>query len=474
MFELGQIRMLPNCVKEVSGSTGNIVTLDQQLAAGNINTTNGLDFSANTLLIGANWSSQNVLALSENTDAEWIACKLKVTSASVNLLSLGIMQIGFGNENWDINTSISEYATVGGYAQGDGGTGDDETNFQIVSDNAGTGITNNQYVAQTDDNTGAGLNITDIEIIAALKRDGSDFWFGAKMNSDNDSCGGYVLKSLANWVDFNEAYPFVLISDFLGGGIDIDYSFQYGFADLDFTKPNAQSLVGNGLNNKPTVACPLPQTGQRLSYTPIGRISKDDGIERAGRLNKTSAYENNVATANQGTVFSGYLSQGQYSVTSQISFGNQIIFNSNYVTIVPKLGLMYQFQNQVGANLAWDDTAGNNNDIFAFCDGANAANFGAGLSGHNDWRVANIFEIMNVMFYNSFNGGTKLFYPDFNPTEIPTQWNAGILSSTTYLGNTSECLALTPEGLVTNILKTTVSNQHGCILVRDLTVDVQL
>ncbi len=131
---------------------------------------------------------------------------------------------------------------------------------------------------------------------------------------------------------------------------------------------------------------PLLKTGQTTDYTPAVRTTKDDG-----------GFQRGIAGSKEDRQYI-VLTDGQYSGTTAITV-NLIVDNHSNECVFDKVtGIMwlrfdtppiYGTGNQ---DLLWDDTAGNNEDIFEYCDQANLSN----LSGFSDWRIPNSDESLSI------------------------------------------------------------------------------
>lgn len=171
---------------------------------------------------------------------------------------------------------------------------------------------------------------------------------------------------------------------------------------------------------------PLLKTGQQNNLTPAGRTSQDDGGNQNGI--------HGSFLDNQYIV----LTTDQYNGTTAITVNAIVDNHSNNCVFDKVTGLMWNRESSkliygTGAQgLLWDDTAGNNEDIFEYCDQANAS----ALSGFTDWRVPNIRECFSILSFESVAAGATV-----NQTVFPTIANVAHWSSTsvplTFFQNTN-------------------------------------
>lgn len=159
----------------------------------------------------------------------------------------------------------------------------------------------------------------------------------------------------------------------------------------------------------------LMHTGQTTNYTPAGYTCVDDGGEGRGE-------------PHYYTVFS----TGQYSGTTDIILNAKTETKSNNCVLCNINGLMFSrtASGSVGPAsdglLYWDDSAVNNEDIFAYCDAANTASY----AGHTDWRIPNCVEIHSLLHRQ----GTA---PYVHTTSFPVFPSSFMWSSSTRPDNTA-------------------------------------
>lgn len=192
------------------------------------------------------------------------------------------------------------------------------------------------------------------------------------------------------------------------------------------------------------------KTGQIIDRTPAGYTTKDDGGFQKG-IAGSKADEQYII-----------LTTGQYSGNTNITVNAIIDTHTNACVFDKVTGLMWNREPSPAIygtgteDLLWDDTAGSNEDIFNYCDQANANN----LSGFSDWRVPNLIEICSLILYDSSNGP-----PTINLTAFPA-WKFGAFhSSTTQINNSGKSLSANfTAGTTAGISKTTI--RDVCALVR--------
>lgn len=301
----------------------------------------------------------------------------------------------------------------------------------------------------------------------------SSFQGSLALNGAGIPAHGYadIISALGG----TELYPIVLIqNNNVGTSLDINLTFRPTANNFDFSKAQTASACGSASNTGGLAAnsIKVPKTGQTVNYTPPGRTSGDDGQVQEGRLNKNSPlYDPTIVfiSAANGTTYAGTKDNASYSGNTTINFGDQSFNCENAVTYISEIGLMFNFGAlNKGLNFAFDDSGGLDNDIFAYCDSANSAM----LSGHNDWRVANFFEIINIMKLDE-NVSANWSYPDWNNFlgNGYSQLVQTILTSTTVPNVTTSCFSLISNCLIANNNKTTVTNDQAPVLVRNLTID---
>lgn len=172
-------------------------------------------------------------------------------------------------------------------------------------------------------------------------------------------------------------------------------------------------------------------TGQTTQYSGV----KDDGFYQAGR----SAGPYTINTT------------GDQSGTTNITVNAKTVAVSNETVIDTYTGLEW-IRNPCktilgpsnNGRLYWYDAV-NRDDIFNFCDQANAGSLG----GYTDWRISNKFEL-NSLFTNQ-----ELPTPWVNSIAFPNWLTSLCWMSTTY-SNTSYAYAISPHtGQQTASVKTT-------------------
>lgn len=188
----------------------------------------------------------------------------------------------------------------------------------------------------------------------------------------------------------------------------------------------------------------LPVTSQTTDYSVAGRTSKDDGYEQQGQARSFTS-----------------LTTGQYAGTTNITVNSVTDTKSNNCVQDESTGLMWAatLSSTVGpfsdGRLYWDDTLGSDEDIFAYCDAANAANF----AGYNDWRLPSITELAQLC---DFEAGQP-------PSAYFTDWaskHSAYSSTTSYLSS-GQALVFSAWGSsfgVTGLTKT--SGAQYALLVR--------
>lgn len=185
----------------------------------------------------------------------------------------------------------------------------------------------------------------------------------------------------------------------------------------------------------------VPKTGQTTDRTPAGRTCKDDGGQQAG-------YDHKFLI----------LSAGQYSGTTNITVSAETEAHSNNCVLDGSTGLMWSRYVSgsvfgTGAqDLLWDDTGGTDDDIFEYCDQANAGS----LAGHSDWRVPNVNECISIM---DQEGAGYPVDPPFDSFNSANSW-----SSTTSTVAANALRMNWSNGLISTGVKTTT--RYPVLLVR--------
>ena len=185
----------------------------------------------------------------------------------------------------------------------------------------------------------------------------------------------------------------------------------------------------------------LKKTGQTTSYTPASRTSVDDGVSEFG-LSQDLLLVNT----------------GQYSGTTNVTVNAKVSAHSNNVVIDKVTGLMWTAGSNAAVfgtgtqHLLWDDAA-TGEDIFNYCDQANAVS----LAGHNDWRIPNILELVSLISFEPTNAGLDTNYFAFD---------AACWSSNTQNTTTSALGAGGSDNRVLGYAKTT-TRTNRLILVRN-------
>ena len=185
-------------------------------------------------------------------------------------------------------------------------------------------------------------------------------------------------------------------------------------------------------------------TGQTTDRTPAGRTCHDDGYNQRG-------------ISHQYEVLTG----GQHSGTTDITINGKTDSHSNECVQCLSSGLMWAryVSSSVGPSsdgrVLWDDTAGNNEDAFAYVDAANTANF----AGYNDWRLPNIFELARLGNYEVSDGqpGAVTF-----PGGVDSAW-----SNTTAPSDITRAMFYRgTDGFLTYNLKSNAAEINYVLLVR--------
>lgn len=149
--------------------------------------------------------------------------------------------------------------------------------------------------------------------------------------------------------------------------------------------------------------------GFRSKLLKTGQIVQYDGMEDDGYFEKGIArsYTN--------------LTVGDYAGTTNITVNAKTIAMENACVKDNRTGLMwmrYTPDSDIGpgndGKLCWYDAA-NREDIFEFCDQANAQS----LADHSDWRVPNIFELFSLIVEDAGIGAPYIDTTYFQCLSIP-------------------------------------------------------
>jgi len=121
---------------------------------------------------------------------------------------------------------------------------------------------------------------------------------------------------------------------------------------------------------------------------------------------------------------------GQYSGTTDITVNGKTHALSNNTVTDNVNGLMWTASApdaDIGPDndgkLYWLDDV-NDEDIFDYCDAANAAN----LAGHNDWQVPNVKELISIINFSLDNPCWDSTY--FNDVAIGNYWSSSTIYTT--------------------------------------------
>lgn len=166
---------------------------------------------------------------------------------------------------------------------------------------------------------------------------------------------------------------------------------------------------------------PVIKTGQTTAYPVAGRTAKDDGTLQLGiEASKEDA---------QYVV----LTTGQYAGTTNVTVNGKVDAHTNNCVYDKVTGLLWSrdpspliYGVSGLGGLLWDDSAGAGEDIFAYCDAANAA----ALASYTDWRVPNFDELNSLIVREgALHRGNSTAFPTW-----PTGFSV-IPSSTTQATN---------------------------------------
>jgi len=456
MFEIGQIKMLPDCVEgeqaacalptydlvfNPSGTT--IVTADDLTFD-----LTGLD-NVNPVILQ---SSADILAAGNFN--EWISQNVKFNSANDTDPNFSVL-FGFANENFDIlnplgtltgNVILCNIVILQGLKVGN-----------VIS--TGVPFAAEDFISEfTDTST---FDIANNEITVGIKRDGTAF--SASVTTGTEVSSGY--NDLVSVPAFTELYPIVVLNNLGAPLVNANITLNFDGADLTNSKPSTANPCGGSVNTLVSTATAACKTGQEVNYTPAGRTSQDDGGTQAGRLNKNSIYFDPASILGTGgTPWSGtYIVAG----STVVAWGTQSESVVNNCVAYGKLGLMANMGAvNAGFDLAWDDAGGNDDDIFAYCDAANTASLG----GFSDWRVTNNNEIFAMAKYDAALS-TEVSFPDGGGGNGIGALIDGLWSSTTYMDNTDRAYVLEKDGELKRRNKGVGGSNFAVILVRDLTLD---
>lgn len=192
---------------------------------------------------------------------------------------------------------------------------------------------------------------------------------------------------------------------------------------------------------------PLLKSGQTTDRTPAGRTTKDDG-----------GFQRGIAGSKNDDQYV-ILTTGQYNGNTTITVNGINDAHTNACVFDKVTGLMWSREASpsiygIGTEeLAWDDSAGSNEDIFEYCDQAN----NSGLAGYSDWRVPNHPELLSIPIFDFGNAQP-------NSTAWPVSLPVGVWTSTTRANVASSAYVLnTSTGIMTFASK---SNRQSVLLVR--------
>lgn len=188
---------------------------------------------------------------------------------------------------------------------------------------------------------------------------------------------------------------------------------------------------------------PILATGQTTSYGSGAGL--DDGALRKG-----AAKSYTILTA------------GQYSGTTNITINSKTDVHTNECVLDKNTGLMWsrRLSASVGPAsnglISWTTNAGGEG-VFTYCTAANTA----GLAGHSDWRVPNVYELVSLADYEAGTG-----VPD--ATAFPSWTTSTVFSSTTVPIVTTRAFGVTYSSgsVVADSAIATKTVTNYCALVR--------
>ncbi len=193
---------------------------------------------------------------------------------------------------------------------------------------------------------------------------------------------------------------------------------------------------------------PLLKTGQTTKYTPAGSTTKDDG-----------GFQRGIAGSKLDEQYQ-ILTTGQYSGTTNITVNGFTDAHSNECVFDKVTGLMWNRTATPGIygtgaeDLLWDDIAGNNEDIFEYCDQADLS----ALSSFSDWRVPNSMELQSLL-------KAETPAPLINDTAFPTWPVSRVQTSSTRPNSITNYLAVSfiDSGIAASNTKTS-TRLPGCLV----------
>lgn len=190
----------------------------------------------------------------------------------------------------------------------------------------------------------------------------------------------------------------------------------------------------------------------------VGIVRQRGGGGRQSKLLKTGQIVQYSSMDDDGELQKGVarsytaLTTGDYAGTTNITVNAKTIAMENACVKDNRTGLMWMkntpdsdigFAND--GRLYWYDAV-NREDIFEFCDQANAQN----LAGHNDWRVPNVFELFSLIV-EDVGIGAPYINTDYFQCVSKYYW-----SSTTYPFDLTRALVVNfMSGYVSHGIKTT-------------------